>query len=110
MGWSYFNYTSKNVSEGDIQTIVTSFPDEWMRFSGKRDQKPTRQSWGWSTVVDVSNPWNDWKDDELGKVGVVVIGGAFGTVDHDIHLAINNFVVCELKKLGYEVLKTEFSF
>ena len=110
MGWNYFNLTNKNVSEADMQSIIDKFPDECMRWNGDRSKKPIKQDWGWATIVDVDIPKSDYQDNELGKVGCVVIGGAYGIVDYDTHSQINAFILEELRKLGYEILKTEFTY
>ena len=42
----------------------------------KRNEKPIRQNWGWSTIVDVWNPRHDWKDEETKSemIGTWTIG------------------------------------
>ena len=53
MSWTYFTYTKENVSIDDMQKIIDEFPDDWIRWRGNRNEKPTRQDWGWSTIVDI---------------------------------------------------------
>lgn len=107
MGLSRFTYTKENIFVDDMQKIINEFPDHWFMWGeGKnRDKKPTRQDWGWSTIVDVSLPWNNWKDEDygLGTVGVVVIGG--GLCEE-----VGNFVDEKLKEYGYTILKTHLSY
>lgn len=99
-------YTKENVTIEDAQKIVDQFPDNWFIFDfwkGKRDEKPIRQDWGWSAIVDVWNPDHNRKDEDygLGIVGTWTIGGSGTTVV--------NFVENKLKELGYTVLKITFS-
>jgi hypothetical protein len=107
MGMSKFIYTKENVSIDDMQKIINEFPDNWFIFGeGKnRNKKPIRQAWGWSTIVDVSLPWNNWKDEDygLGTVGVVVIGGSFSEI-------VGYFIDEKLREIGYTILKTHISY
>ena len=109
MGWTYLTFTKENVSVEDMQKIVDAFPDSWFRYgeSKHRSEKPVRQNWGWSTIVDIGLPWRDWNDDELGKVGVVTVGGAGFSAGYGRE--VNAFMVDELRKLGYTILKEKFS-
>lgn len=111
MGWTYFTYTKENVSVEDMQKIVDEFPDNWFFWcEGKnRSEKPIRQDWGWSTIVDIGNPWHNWKDDDygLGTVGIVTVSGAgFSSGSGE---KVNNFVVNKLEEFGYTILKVHFS-
>ena len=99
-------YTKENVTIEDAQKIVNEFPDHWFMFDfgkGKRDEKPVRQEWGWSTIAEVWNPKHDCEDEDygLGTVGTWTIGGSGTTVV--------SFVETKLKELGYTVLRREFS-
>ena len=99
-------YTEEVVSVDDAQKIVNEFPDDWFMFGfgkGKRDEKPVKQDWGWSTIADVWNPSRNWKDEDLESemVGTWTIGGS-GT-------AVVDFVKSKLNEYGYTVLKVEFS-
>ena len=112
MSWTYFTYTKENVSVDDMQKIVDEFPNDWFPWGeGKnRNERPIRQNWGWSTLVDIGNPWHNWKDDDygLGTVGVVTVGGvgfSFGYGEK-----VNNFVVNKLREFGYTILKEHFSY
>ena len=62
MGWSYYIKTKETeINIEDIQKIVDKFPNDWIYFGeSKRDEKPVKQDWGWSTIVDISNPWKNW--------------------------------------------------
>lgn len=110
MGWTYFTYTKENVSVDDMQKIVDEFPDNWF-FLGEgknRSEKPIRQNWGWSTIVDIGNPWRDWEDDHgLGTVGVVTVGGAGFSAG--LGENVNEFVVNKLREFGYTILRVDFS-
>ena len=99
-------YTEEIVSIEDAQKIVNEFPDNWFWFDfgkKKRNEKPIRQNWGWSTIVDVWNPRHDWKDEETKSemIGTWTIGGSGTTVV--------DFVKSKLKEYGYTVIKVEFS-
>ena len=78
MGWSYYIKTKETeINIEDIQKIVDKFPNDWFYFGeSKRDEKPVKQDWGWSTIVDVWNPRHNHKDEDhgLGIVGVQTIG------------------------------------
>lgn len=93
-------YTKENVTIEDAQKIVDQFPDNWFMFDlgkGKRDEKPIRQDWGWSAIVDVWNPRYEKEEDCCDWT----IGGSGTTVVE--------FVETKLKELGYTVLRREFS-
>ena len=80
------------------------------RINGKnRNEKPIRQNWGWSTIVDIGNPWQNWEDDKygFGTVGIVTVGGAGFSFDSG--KKVNRFVVDKLKEFGYTVLYEHFS-
>jgi hypothetical protein len=104
MSWTYFTYTKENVSIDDMQKIIDEFPDDWIRWRGNRNEKPTRQDWGWSTIVDIGNPWHNWKDDDYGYgiVGVATVSGASFSSDYGEE--VNRFVVDKLKEFGYTIL------
>ena len=110
MGWTYYTYTKENVSIDDMQKIVNEFPSDWFYWGeSKRDEKPIRQDWGWSTIVDIGNPWHNWKDDDygLGTVGVVTVGGAGFSIGSGEK--VNNFVANKLREFGYTILKEKLS-
>lgn len=110
MGWTYYTYTKENVSVDDMQKIINEFPSNWFYLGeSKRDEKPIRQDWGWSTIVDIDNPWHNWKDDDygLGVVGVVTVGGAGFSVGSGEK--VNSFVVRKLREFGYTILKESLS-
>lgn len=112
MGWTYFTYTKENVSADDMQKIVDQFPNDWFLWGegNNRSEKPIRQDWGWSTIVDIGNPWRNWKDDDygLGTVCVITVGGAGFSFGYGG--AINTFIVEKLKEFGYTILKEHFSY
>lgn len=110
MGWSYYIKTKETeINIEDVQKIVDKFPSNWFHFcESKRDERPVKQDWGWSTIVDVCNPWKDWEDDKLGqRIGLLPIGGCYGS--QDIGKTVMEFVVEQLKELSYTVLDVEFS-
>lgn len=111
MGWTYFTYIKENVSVDDMQKIVDQFPDNWFLWGeGKnRNEKPIRQDWGWSTIVDIGNPWHNYKDDDngFGIVDVVTVGGA--GFSSGCGEKVNRFVVDKLKEFGYTILYENFS-
>lgn len=112
MGWTYYTYTKENVSVDDMQKIVNEFHNDWF-FLGEgknRNEKPIRQDWGWSTIVDIGNPWHNYKDDDygLGIVGVVTVGGARFSIGSGEK--VNRFVVEKLKEFGYTILYEHFSY
>ena len=101
----YDIYTKENVSIDDAQKIIDEFPDNWFYIGeNKRNEKPVRQDWGWSAIVDVWNPVHNHEDEDhgLGIVGVWTIGGR--------NTAIVDFIESKLKELGYTVLRREFSY
>ena len=106
MGWSYYIKTKETeINIEDIQKIVDKFPNDWLYFGeSKRDEKPVKQDWGWSTIVDVWNPRHNHEDEDhgLGIVGVWTIGGSNTTVV--------DFIESKLKELGYTILRREFSY
>lgn len=110
MSWSYSIYTKENITVEDVQKIINELPDNWFRFNGERDEKPIKQDWGWSTIVDISNPWKNWEDEDygLGTVGVLNIGGSF--TSSDVGKDICNFIELKLKEMNYNVLKIGFSY
>ena len=112
MSWTYFTYTKENVSADDMQKIVDEFPNDWFLLgeSGKRNERPIRQNWGWSTIVDIDNPWHDYEDDDygLGIVGVVTVGGS--SFSYGYGEKVNRFVVDKLREFGYTILKEHFSY
>ena len=111
MGWTYFTYTKENVSVDDMQKIVDEFPDNWFLWGeGKnRSEKPIKQDWGWSTIVDIGNPWHNYKDDDYGHgiVSVVTVGGAGFSVGSGEK--VNKFVVDKLREFGYTIIDEHFS-
>lgn len=111
MSWTYFTYTKENVSIDDMQKIINEFPDDWVLFGARknRNEKPVRQNWGWSTIVDINNPWHDYEDDDygLGTVCVVTVGGA--GFSSGCGEKVNRFVVDKLKEFGYTILYEHFS-
>lgn len=93
-------YIKEDVSTEVAQQIINEFPDNWFMFDfgkGKRDEKPIRQDWGWSTIADVWNPRYEKEE----KCCVWTVGGSNTTVC--------KFIEDRLKELGYTVLKREFS-
>ena len=111
MGWTYYTYIKENVSEDDMQKIIDQFPNDWVCW-GKgqsRSEKPIRQNWGWSTIVDIGNPWHNYKDDYygFGIVDIVTVGGAGFSVG--CGEKINRFVIDKLKEFGYTILYEHFS-
>lgn len=110
MSWSYYIKTKEiEINIEDIQNIINKFPNNWFLFGGnKRYEKPIKQNWGWSTIVDISNPWKNWEDEKLKQhVALLPISGSF--TSYDIGKQIADFVSEELKKLNYTVLEVEFS-
>ena len=106
----YDIYTKENVSIDDAQKIVNEFPDNWFYIGeNKRNEKPVRQDWGWSTIVDISNPWKNWDDEKLNQsVALLPIGGCYGS--QQIGKTVCDFVVEQLKDLNYTILDVEFSY
>lgn len=93
-------YVKEDVSMDVAQKIINEFPDNWFMFDfgkGKRDEKPIRQDWGWSTIRDVWNPRYE-KEEEC---CVWTVGGSDTTVCE--------FIESKLKEFGYTVLRREFS-
>lgn len=111
MGWSYYIKTKETeINVEDVQKIIDKFPCNWFHFGeSKRDEKPVRQDWGWSTIVDISNPWKNWEDDRLEqKVALLPVSGNYGS--GDIGKTVTDFVVEQLKELNYTILDVEFSY
>lgn len=112
MGWSYYIKTKETeINIEDIQKIVDKFPSKWFYFGeSKRDEKPIRQDWGWSAIVDVCNPWKNWEDDELGqKIALLPISGCYGS-NSDMGKIVADFVVEQLKELNYTILDVKFYY
>lgn len=111
VGWSYYIKTKETeINIEDIQKIVDKFPNDWFYFGeSKRDEKPVKQDWGWSTIVDISNPWKNWDDEKLNQsVALLPIGVCYGS--QQIGKTVCDFVVEQLKDLNYTILDVEFSY
>lgn len=53
MGWSITLNSNKEISEEEVDRIVEQLPGEFL-LGGFME--PSKQDWGWSTAIDISNP------------------------------------------------------
>ena len=110
MGWAYYIKTKESeINIEDIQEIINKFQSNWFHLGeDKRNEKPIKQDWGWSTIVDICNPWIFWEDDKFHqKICILPISGCYGTQNNG--KIVTDFVVEQLEKLNYTILDIEFS-
>ena len=111
MGWSFYIYTKENVCIDDLQNIINMFPDDWFYMKNvNRCEKPVKQNWGWSTIVDISNPRHNWNDEEygLGIVGVLIVSGCFA-ISSDIGKIVVDFIKNKLIEMNYTIIEVKFN-
>jgi hypothetical protein len=94
MGWCIKHVYDKDILESDVQTIVNNLSPGLCSPMGN-----SKQSWGWTTGVDIKNP-------EKNKIR---ISGSYGLSGH-IAEEFSDVLKEGLGLFGYKCLDVEFDW